>query len=499
MQGNGAWTSAQSMPKGRSTTVRTRYSTADYAALLWRDRLLVVVVFALVLAAGTAFALTLPKTYTATSSLLVTLGQEYVYIPRAGDAGRGAVPKVDEVVQSEVQILSSDELKRRVIRSVGLKTIDPKLAAAWATADPLGRKEIEGKALKIVQKGLSIGTAPETGVVRLGFKHKDPDAAALILNRLVEGYLEYRKEVFVDVISPQIGQQRAGFERRLVDADNAYQNFLKRNGVSDFATEKASLGVLYQTVLDEQFKTNAALREAQGRLGSVRARIGEAPSEIMLQRDLDLSVPTKLLQLRADRQDLLSRYLPDAEPVKELDAKIAELDAMITSGRGVGEKDRRLGANPVWQDVEKQRIQLEAEAAALADRRDELGRQLAQVGQRQLRLAALDSEYQNLTVERDVLQTNVRAFAARQEENRAAEEIAKTGDDSIRVVERAAPPSEGKSLKRPVFGLVFLFALFTGLCAALVRVFSRRGIATAESASRTLDLPVLATARMKAA
>jgi hypothetical protein len=44
----------------------------------------------------------------------------------------------------------------------------------------------------------------------------------------------------------------------------------------------------------------------------------------------------------------------------------------------------------------------------------------------------------------------------------------------------------------------FLFAGFTALCVGLLRVFLRKGYATPAAAGRTLELPVLAVAPMKA-
>ena len=77
-------------------------------------------------------------------------------------------------------------------------------------------------------------------------------------------------------------------------------------------------------------------------------------------------------------------------------------------------------------------------------------------------------------------------------------QIAARTNDNIRIVSRAVAPTKGKSLKKPVIVLAFLFAAFTALCAGLLRMLLRPGLPTAQSASRTLDLPVLATAPMKA-
>ncbi|NEX91557.1 Wzz/FepE/Etk N-terminal domain-containing protein [Caulobacter sp. 17J65-9] len=491
------WTSGSEAPWGGRLVVRPRYSAGDLTVLLWREKTNMFLVFALVFGLGVAAAVMSPRTYTAKSSLLVQLGQEYVYEPRAGDAARGAVPKTDEVVRSEVEILSSDELKARVVKAVGLAAIDPKLAEAWNQADAEERRKIEGAAIKAIGDGLSIDTAPDTGVVRLSFKHKDAATAALILNRLVETYMSYRKEVFKDVSSPVLLAQKAAFEKRLVEADAAYETFLRDHALGDFPTEKASLSALYQNVLDERYKVDARLREVRAQLSSLSAGLASVPAEVGVQRDLDLTAPQKLLALKVDRQDLLSRYKPDSQPVKDVDAKIAELERLIGSGQGVGEKDRRLGANPVWQDLETDRVRLSAEAASLAARRDALVGQLKEVSDRQLNLTKLESEYQNLSVEREVLQTNIRGFTTRAEEIGAARAIAEGADDNIRVVERAAQPARGESMRKVIVALAFCFAAFTAVCAGLLRVFLRRGFPTAASAGRTLELPVLASAPLK--
>ncbi len=499
MRDQGSWTggSGDYASRGEARVSRARYSVRDLSVLVWRERLTVVLVFAVVLLVGAGLAMTLPKTYTAHSSLLIQLGQEYVYEPRAGDAGRGAVPQKDEVVQSEAEILSSDELKRRTVRAVGLNVIDPRLAADWAGADAAKRRDIEASALKIMTTGLSVETAPDTGVIKLGFKHKDPEAAAAILNSLVATYLSYRREIFANHTSPAVSRERDAFTQRLEKADDAYAGFLQSHGVADFTTEKASLAATYQSIFDEKFKADAQAREVEGRLATLKARQPEAPQEIEIQRDLDLSIPAQLLKLQSDRQDLLARYTPDAQPVKDIEARITQLQALVSSGRSVGEKDKRLGANPVWQGIETQRIGLEAEVTALNARRNELARELAEIQSRQMRLTRLESQFQTLSADRDALQGIIKSSAVRDVEARAAEDILKGADDHIRVVARATPPAEGKSLKKIVFGLAFLFAAFTAVCAGLLKVFSRRGFATASSVERTLDLPVLATAPMK--
>ena len=141
MSTTSAWTSVPHDPPSRSDwAARARYAPTDFVTLLWRERWLMALIFTVIFVAGLAFATTMKKTYTASSSLFVRLGQEYVYEPRAGDAARGAVPDVDQVIQSESEILGSGELRERVIRKVGFTRIFPAQAGKYASASPeIGR------------------------------------------------------------------------------------------------------------------------------------------------------------------------------------------------------------------------------------------------------------------------------------------------------------------------------------------------------------------------
>jgi uncharacterized protein involved in exopolysaccharide biosynthesis len=478
--------------------LRPRYSLSEWTGLLWRERVLMAVVFALVFALGAAGALLLPKTYVARSSLLVRAGQDYVDQPQAAGVARGAVPQTFDGVPSEVEILSSDELKRRGIRAVGLQALDPRLASAWANAaDGAERNRIMGAAVRMLTLGLKIDAAPDAGVVRLSVQHPNPQTAAAVLNALVDSYLTYRHDVLSDRDPPLLAQEKAAFEARLARADAAYEAFQVATGVGDLPSEKASLAVLRESVLDQRFRAEADLSAAQSRLAALTRSLQTAPAEIEIQRDLDLSASGKLLQLRLERRDLLSRYKPNAAPVREVDARIAELEACAASPSGATEKDRRLGANPVRQDLERQRVAADADLAAAARRRDELSRQLDEIAARQRKLTGLETRYQDLSVERDVLQANLRAFAQREAEAHAAQALAHGGDGGVRVVERASAPVEGTSLRGPMFALAVVLAAFAAACAGLMRVVLRRGFVTPEAAGRVLDLPVLACAPLK--
>ena len=454
-------------------------------------------VFLVIVVLGAGFAMTLKKTYTANSSLFVRLGQEYVYEPRAGDAGRGAVPNSDQVIQSEAEILNSGELHERVIRKLGLGAIFPKVADKYARATPEEKRKLMGEARDAIGKNLKIETAPDNSIIRLSYQHQDADMAEKVLNTLLEEYLIYRRTLLIGGESRVLERQRDIFERKLSEADAAYQAFLSTNDIGDFNAQKTALIQLQAQVEQQKYAVEAQLQDRTGRLAAVEAELARTPAETVLYRDTDMSASTKLAQLKLEREGLLARYTPNAKPIIDINAQIAQLEQGLAAGRTAGEGARRSGPNPIWQTLQTTRNDLKAEVAALQKSQAIYAQQVPDVNARLLRLAQLEPQFNELSRDRDVLSSNVRDFTVKEQQDEAQRQMSAEGSDNIRIVQRAVAPSTGKSLKKPVLMLAVVFAMFTALCAGLVRMFLRPGLQTPASAARTLNMPVLATAGYK--
>ena len=500
MASQGVFT-ARSAPRpsegGGDWSLRSKYAPGDVPTLLWRERWLMLAVFLGLAVLGCAFALTLKTVYPAHSSVLVKLGQEYVYQPRSGDAGRGAVPDNDQILQSESEIMGSDALKLRVVRRLGVAKVAPDKASAYAAATPEGRDLIVAKLADSIGRGLKIDTAPALPVIRLTYEDSDPQRAALVLNTLLEEYLVFRRTVLLTPTAGALDDQRRAFAQRLAEEDAAYQNFLSSNKIGDFEADKTALSQLSAQIEQQQLATDATLKEKTGRMGAIDAELAGLAPEVGLFHDSDPTAAAKLADLRVQRESLLSRYKPDAQPVKDMDAQIAQLEDAIAAGRTTSKGPERTGLNPVYQTFQTERMQLSAEVAGLRQTALTLTDEMNQLTDRRLRLSQLEPQYQAMNLDRDALESNVKDLTAKAEETEASQQIAQATNDNIRIVERATPPATGKSLKRPVLVLAILFAAFSALCVGLLRMFLRPGMPTPASAGRTLDLPVLGAAPLK--
>lgn len=473
-------------------TARPRYGVLDVIGLLLRELLLMIGVFLLIFAIGAGAVLMLKKSYTATASVFAGIGQEYVYQPRVGTAERGQAPNVDEVVQAEAAILRSQEVKRRVVRALGVAAFQN----GKPSTQPAAKQEAD--AIKAMDGALEVGVAPSSPIVQVSYEADDPATAAKILNAVLQQYLLRRREVFQSGDAAAIEAQQEVFQAELSDADQAYDQFLVSNDIGDFATAKATLAASYQAIFAERLSVQGQLNQASQRLATLVAQQQSTPAEIALQQDLNIAAQDQILQLRTEREQLLSRYQPDAQPVRDIEARITQLQGYVGGGNTVGPKEVRTGPNPVWVELETTRINTQAERDSLAARLAVLDRQVADLSNRQARLTQIESENANLAGNREVLSASVREFQQRATQTRADNELVRAGADNVRVIEGAQEPSSGKSLKLPLLAAVFLLAGFTALCVGLLRVFTRPGFVTPGSAGRTLEMPVLAVAPMKA-
>lgn len=495
----GSWTNVPHDPPARADWAgRPRYAPSDFVTLLWREKGLMVGIFLLIFVIGAGFSLTLKKSYTAGSSVLVQLGQEYVYEPRAGDAARGAVPDTDSLVASETEILLSSQLRERTLRKLGISTVYPQLGEQYDAAPAAEKPLLMAKAVQDMGESMNVATTPQNPVVRISYEHEDPAMAARVLNTFLEEYLVYRRTVLLQTASPALERQRVLFEERLADADAAYQEFLQNNNLGDFAATKASMTQLIGQLEGQRYTLEASLQERQGRLAGLEGQLANVPPTTTLYSDVNTADTDQLAKLNVQREDLRSRYTPDSQTIQNIDAQIRTLEAAVAAGRTAAPGARRTGPNPIYQTLVTDRAQLIAEIASLKASRDVNAAQYVEATTKLQQLAELEPTFTELTRDRDILQSSVRDYTVKEQQDDAARMMAGESNDNIRIVERATPPPKGASLKKPVLILAFLFAAFSALCAGLLRMFLRPGMPTPASASRTLDLPVLGAAPLKA-
>lgn len=458
-----------------------RMGLTDAAAMLWAERALVLAVGAAICALGLAAALMAPRSYAARAELLVRMGQEYVYQPGAGAAGLS--PDMQSVVNAEMRMLGSGTVVRGAIESIGVSTLYPEIAFG-----PDSDLRKLAAAERAFVRNLTIETAPQTPAIGLSFAHKNPDIAARALNALIDAYLAHRRTVLVGGEYDVLAEESADLNTRAGAASESLSAFLTTHEISDFEAEMNALSARAADIETQALDATARQREAEARAGSLRTRMQSEPEEIQLSSESDAR--RELVEAQLEREQLLSRYQPDALPVREVDRRIAQLNTFLEGGDPASVTRR--GANPVRQDLASQLYAMEAEARAQRGRAAALAQQRVDVRTRLRRMEALEPQFRQLERERTIVEANAQSFATRAEEARTRTQMLGRATDNITAVERALPPTQGKSLRWPIMIVTLLIAALVACAAGLSRALMRRSFPTPSSAARTLNAPVLA-------
>lgn len=460
-----------------------RLSLADIAAMLWGERMLVLAVGGAICALGLIAALAAPRTYTARSELIVRMGEEYVYQPTAGGAGAGATPDMQTIVNAEMRLIGSGAVVRGAIESVGIATLYPDIdASPGSDARKLAAAE------RAFYQHLTVETAPQTPAIGLSFEHRNPETAAAAVNALVAQYLQHRREVLVGGEFEALSQQSGDISTRAGAATAALSAFLTENQIGDFESELAALAARAGDIETQLLDAQTRRREAEARGAALRQRYNAEPEQIELYQESDAR--RDLVEAQMERERLLAAYQPDALPVREVDRRIAQLQAFLAGGDPPS--ITRRGPNPVRQEVASQLYGMEAEARAQRGRETALEQQRTEVRNRLRGMQALEPRFRQLQRDRTILETNAQNFATRAEDARARSQMLGRATDNISAIETAAVPTQGKSLRWPIMIVAILIAGLVALAAGLSRGLMRRSFPTPSSAARALDTPVLA-------
>jgi len=435
-------TPSDSTAQGRA---RRELDLVDLVAIAWTQRLFIILIALLIfipLAVGAY--LSLKPTYTAGSRLLVIMDDEDL---TPGAAGAGGEFMFDQIMQSEADLLASEEVKRRM------------LIELTGNADP--------EQLKTLGEGFGVSRAPNASFLIATFKNPDPVVAANTVNAIVDAYLRYRVELLTGGYEGGVQARLDAAERDARAAQMALRLFMSDNDITDFETElNSALGRLAD-IQGRKLAADADAAQARALAQALEERLQNIPQTIELY--VENSITGQLLDLQVRQAELLARYQPDAPPVVAVEREIEALERFVEEGRANGQGQRRTGVNPIWQELESSRLQQESNAAGQARLASSLNAQLRDARAEVDRLRALQSDYDRLT-----RAVSARSTAADQLSVQAADALARRemppgGADAIRIVSRATPPVQASSKRKLAVMAVGVLAGGIALLLGLIR------------------------------
>lgn len=437
----------------------------DCALTLLHRRRRLLLTMMVVLLGTVALALHIKQEYQSNSSLLVLFGPEYTFRPSAGQQlPNGNSLRYGQVLRTEVHLLGNADLYRKVIKTMGVGTLYPKLlepagmlsrlttetkrclenwlgsGARHSAADKSA--DIMNKAVNKFADNLAIGIDRRSAIIHVSFEHGDPEIAATALRLLEADYLARRKQLLADVQEPIVVRQERSAYAELLNADARLQAFKRQNDISNFKDRQKIL-------LKQQGDLETELAKTESTISGLRARIAEVVGQVRVaavQRGKgapNAAAPLEAVVAAYRRSEVEAQTRYRGSPAVD-SARTAILKSLAELG-----KMRATNAFKLTQDLDKSNAELSAsEATATAIRA-----QMQSVGDQLASIDGLESKLFKLERTRAVLETNYKDVAKIAGNRQLVEAVNAQRQSSVRIIEPPNVPILPLPTRRLVLGI----------------------------------------------
>ena len=459
----------------------------DTADAFFRSRRTVMALCVLFTLAVGAWIWGRPASYEAHMTILVKNSRPDMIVTPDGTATPILNGEVnDGQLGTEIQLLSSSDLFRKVVEQCGLGGDTP------ASRD---------KAVEKLQKKIKIAPLLKSSMIRVQYASSDPTQSARVLQTLADVYLERHLQLHSNTGSLALFQQQADeYENKLRSAEDRLIEFQKHSGIVGAPEQKE---LLIRKVVEQQ----SALREAQANSIDTQKRISELRSQLSEQSPRITTqtrkIPnqysverlnTLIAELQNKRTDLLTKFKPSDRMIKEVEQQIADTRAALDNAQKLNSYEVATDVNPLRQNIELELSHAEAAGTGLRGRVDELRSQTQQYRGELEKIGGILPGEQELLREIKVAEDNLLLYSRKREEARIGEAMDKQKISNVAISESPRIPAlaEGRLSAGSLAALVLVNALI--LLGALILGHARRTVYTPRELESFTGLPVLATA-----
>jgi uncharacterized protein involved in exopolysaccharide biosynthesis len=459
-------------------------TTRELLSILFRERLKLFLVFFVLCVAVIGFSYLLPPYYEATARLLVKTGREF---QTRSDPNQPivAVPSStkQEIVNSEIQILTSRDLIEAVIDKIGADKLYP----GAGTADA---------AIRNFQSDLAVSPVEQADVIDIGYRNRNHDVAVAALGALVELYQQKHAEMFADPRYKFLDQQTKQYQDQLDAVVKKEADIRSVKSLFDVDSQRAKL-------LDDRASTASILEQlksqaidAHQRIDFLTNRLKTTPPLIpagVAQADVVEQAKARLLDLQVKSQQLHERYVGDVKPLQDTDAEIAKLKDLLSRNDAMNRKEWSQ-RNTAYDDMVVALNRAMADAAPLDQQIDLREKEAQSIDARLRDLEEGATAVGDLERERRVLEELVHTYRTRYEEARMSEDLDRDRVVSISVIQRPDAPARPAGPRHLPFALAGLLAGLIAAAGLLLYYFVfRETLITVESVERIIGLPVVAS------
>lgn len=470
-----------------------RPTLRDVVAVLFRQRWPMSAAFTLAVLATAMSGLWLPQYEAHMKILALRQRSDSMVTPAANAPAQFSNDQVsEEDLNSEVELLNSDDLLRRVVLSTGID------GTSGSASDPEEGLHV-ARAVRKLGKALKIEPLRKSNVISVSYQARDPRMAEKVLETLAAAYMEKHLEVhrssgefkFFD-------QQTEQYKEGLTQAQKRLTDFTKGTGVVSAEIERDAALRQANDFDSSARQARTALIETEQRVSALQEELHSIkPRVTTVVRNSDNpqlmeQLKSTLLNLEIKRTELLTKYEPTYRLVKEVDAQIAVAKSAISTEEGKPLRDESSDQNPDYQWVQAELTKAQAELSGWKARAVAAADVAANYHLRAQSLGQDMVTQQNLLQAAKTEEDDYLLYEHKREEARISSALDRGGFLNVALAEKPVVPALPKRSPLSITLLTLLIAGTFSISTAFVLDFMTPTFRTPDELASYLGVPVLA-------
>lgn len=466
----------------------------DVVRPLFRYRRAVLLTFVGVVSTVMVVAALARRSFESEMKILVKRERLDTVVSPEAQAPTGGVDVNEAELYAEVELLTSGDLLKDVVRSTGLLKLEK-----TGAADAVSEEARITKAASALRSNLSVQPLRKTTMIRVAYRAGDPQLAADVLNRLTTLYLAKHLAVHRPAGAYQFftaQAERFQGEARAAEAELA--SFARREQVVSAGQEKDTTLVKLSEFEASLEQTYAQIADASERGRAVQATLAVTPDREITQISsagnvgLVRDLRSQILALELKRGEMLQKFTAQYPPVVQLQDDLARLSQALIAAEQTPLRDETTNQNQTHQWLRNEAARVKTEHDALQARANAIRRTVADYRSRARRLDEQNIEQQQLLASAKEAEENYQLYRRKQEEARISDALDHTRIANVVVVDPPTVPQSSQS-QRPLILLVGGLAavVLSAGAAYLLNAVDPR-FRTPEDIYQVLDVPVLA-------
>jgi polysaccharide biosynthesis transport protein len=435
--------------------IQSSLSVSDIYYILFRHKWKIALISLSSMVTAAAVYLGTPTFYQSEARLFIRYVIENKGINLADDQTIVTSPdrRGENVINSELEVLTSLDLARSVVEAVGAERI---LAKAGGGQDPV-------RAANLIRSRLRLDVPRKSNIIRILVEHPDPALVQEIAHRLIENYYKKHIEIHraVGLHDSFLAQQTDRFRAQLSQTEGALKDLKMKAGLFSTEESKRLYGALMSTCHQELMRTEAELAERRAFLAQLQADspVGEMDPNLDAATQKRLAdsyqdVLRRLADLRQRETELRAKFTPENSFVQriaqQLEAaleqkKELEKEHPFLVMRSSATMDPETLAPLIRAEVSRI-VSLEAKVKVLESQLERIRAEAAAFGDTETVLIQLERK-------KTMEEANFRHYSASLEKARIDEAIG-TGISNIITIQEPTPPASNLAMLYKRIGMI---------------------------------------------